>query len=179
MALFEEIPLTYKAYLMCKTAHEAVGQKRKYTELPYWVHPARVAEIVAPYDYTYDNHLVSAAWLHDVVEDTQVSLDLIRLECGDIVANLVRWLTDISKPEDGNREERKRIDRERWLDAPGKAKTIKLADLIDNTQSIVKFDPGFSKVYLREKALLMPFLTGGEQELWNFADKMIPNEYKE
>jgi (p)ppGpp synthase/HD superfamily hydrolase len=52
------------------------------------------------------------------------------------VVALVEMLTDVSKPEDGNRAVRKEIDRQHTALASPEGKTIKLADLIDNTQSM-------------------------------------------
>lgn len=49
------------------------------------------------------------------------------------------------------------------------AKTIKLADLIDNTRSIVERDPKFAQIYLAEKALLLEVLREGDATLWAMA----------
>jgi hypothetical protein len=85
----------------------------------------------------------------------------------------VRWLTDVSRPEDGNREIRKRIDREHTAQAPAIVKTIKLADLIDNSRSIIAHDPDFAHVYLREKRLLLDeALREGDATLWAMADEI-------
>ena len=53
--------------------------------------------------------------------------------------------------------------------ATPEAKTIKLADLIDNTKSIVEHDPRFAKVYLEEKRLLLEVLKDGDETLWQQA----------
>jgi hypothetical protein len=74
--------------------------------------------------------------LHDTVEDTGVELAELRRVFDDDVATLVEWLTDVSRPEDGNRVARKAIDRAHTARAPARAKTVKLADLIDNSRSI-------------------------------------------
>jgi hypothetical protein len=49
------------------------------------------------------------------------------------------------------------------------AKTIKIADLIDNTLSIVIYDPEFAKVYLPEKMDLLQVLKEGDSDLWKRA----------
>ena len=64
-----------KARLFATSAHAAVGQKRKYTNEPYIVHPAEVAKLVEDVGGTQE--MIAAAWLHDVIEDTQVPLELI------------------------------------------------------------------------------------------------------
>jgi hypothetical protein len=87
-------------------------------------------------------------------------------------------LTDVSKPTDGNRAKRKNMDREHIAKASLQAKTIKLADLIDNTRSIVEHDPKFAKVYLTEKALLLEVLREGDSFLWSMAHKILLNSTK-
>lgn len=131
------------------------GQVRRYTGEPYAVHPLAVARKVAAYFPVA--MAVSAAVLHDVVEDTEVTLkDLRRARyVGPYVACLVDDLTDVSRPEDGNRAARKAIDRAHTAKAHPMAKLIKLADLIDNSRDIFAMDPGFAPVYAAEKAALL------------------------
>jgi (p)ppGpp synthase/HD superfamily hydrolase len=141
------------------------GQVRKYTGTPYIFHPISVAMIVMETpDHTAD--MVAAALLHDVVEDCGVHLDEVGTRFGDVVKDLVYWLTDIATPANGNRAARKRIEREKWArcDKAG-AKTVKLADLLDNTSSILVRDPKFAAIYLDEKRLMLPLLEGGDPGL--------------
>lgn len=144
--------------------HAEVSQLRKYTNEPYINHPAEVVSIVKTAPHTLA--MVQAAWLHDTVEDTNATLDDIRREFGDEVAELVEMLTDISRPGDGNRAACKAIDREHTAKANPAAKTIKLADLISNTSSIVARDPAFAKIYLMEKRQLLEVLKEGDHTLW-------------
>src|ERR1700749_4267236 len=109
-------------------AHARVGQVRKYSGAPYIEHPAAVADIVRSVPHT--EAMLAAAWLHDTVEDTGTTLDEIRAGFGDEVAELVEMLTDVSRPDDGNRAARKKVDRRHSARASAAAKTIKLADLI-------------------------------------------------
>ena len=153
-----------KAQVYAMAAHAAVGQKRKYTGEPYIVHPAEVASIVASVPGSTPD-MVAAAWLHDVIEDTGCTFTDIHMAFGIDIATLVGWLTDVSKPEDGKRAVRKAIDREHTAQAPAEAQTIKLADLISNSRSIMQHDPGFAKTYLEEKRLLLEVLTKGDPEL--------------
>jgi hypothetical protein len=81
----------------------------------------------------------------------------------------VAALTDISRPNDGDRKIRKAIDRNHLAGASARAQTIKLADLIDNSRSIVERDPDFAKVYLAEKRELLAVLTEGDETLLNRA----------
>lgn len=61
----------------------------------------------------------------------------------------------------------------RLLRVQGNSKSIKLADLIDNTKSIVEFDKNFAKVYIREKEELLFVLEGGDQRLMDMAVKSL------
>jgi len=157
-------PLEQMARDFAAAAHQAVGQKRKYTGESYEAHPQAVAEIVRSVPHT--EAMLCAAHLHDVVEDTGVPLARIEDMFGFEVALLVEQLTDVSKPSDGNRAVRKRLDLEHTAKASPQAKTIKLADLIDNSSSILARDPGFARVYLREKIALLKVLVNGDQKLW-------------
>lgn len=151
------------------------GQKRKYTGEDYIVHPAEVVSILEGVPYTQD--MLAAAWLHDVAEDTDRTVEDIKWEFGHSIGSLVDWLTDISRPKDGNREVRKRIDREHIAKAPAQAKTIKLADLISNSRSIVQYDPDFAKVYMRENSLLLGVLTNGDNNLLSQAIDIVQDYY--
>lgn len=153
-------------------AHEAhINHKRKYTNLPYFTHLNEVADLVELAGGS--SEMIAAAFLHDSVEDVGVTIDQIKVRFGDKVADLVGWLTDVSKPSDGNRAVRKEIDRRHTAAAPPDAQTIKLADLISNSISIVEHDKDFSIVYLREKELLLPYLKDGSKYLYEQACNLL------
>ncbi|MEZ5304227.1 MAG: HD domain-containing protein [Verrucomicrobiales bacterium] len=162
--------LVGRAKIFATAAHAAVGQRRKYSGAPYIVHPVEVMEIVRSVPHTPE--MLAAALLHDTVEDTKVTLDLIRSEFGDAVADLVGWLTDPSKPRDGNRAARKAVDRAHTAAAPAEAQTIKLADLIANTGSIVENDPAFAKIYLAEQRALLAVMERGDRSLHRHASEL-------
>jgi (p)ppGpp synthase/HD superfamily hydrolase len=128
----------------------------------YTKHTVEVADLVAKFGGSEE--MIAAAHLHDVVEDTQISLNDIEKVFGPVVADLVSWLTDTSKPEDGNRAARKAIDRDHLAEAPAAAQTIKCCDLISNTASIPAHDPSFAKVYLEEKRQLLAVMTKSNPE---------------
>jgi (p)ppGpp synthase/HD superfamily hydrolase len=155
----------------CKAGHDAINQKRKYIDQPYWIHPIAVMKLVMGVPHTRE--MLYAALFHDLVEDTKVTLEDIRTDWGDKVAELVEMLTDNSKPEDGNRAARKAIDIAHTARASAEAKTIKLADLIHNTTSIVEHDKSFATVYLKEKALMLPILIEGDTTLHARAFKLL------
>ncbi len=163
-------------------AHDAINQKRKYSGEPYWVHLDAVAGIVESVGGTPE--MVAAAYLHDYLEDVVTELkrtgNNTLLEEFTLTYNtfparvreLVVELTDVYVSADYprlNRKERKRLERERIAKDSADAKTIKLADLINNTESIVKEDPAFARTYLHEKLLLLPLLADGHPALLNHA----------
>jgi (p)ppGpp synthase/HD superfamily hydrolase len=146
------------------------NQKRKYTSEPYINHCLSVAEIVKAHGGTTE--MICAAILHDTVEDTTATLDDIKREFGNNIMQLVWQLTDEFTPEkhpDKNRKERKRLECERIAGIRPEAKTIKLADLIDNSSSIVQHDPKFAATYLKEKGKMLEVLIGGDKELYRLA----------
>lgn len=157
------------ARAFCIAAHAAVGQVRKYTGEPYSMHPMEVARIIVEHVPDYTDEMICAALLHDVVEDTQVPLEVVRAMFGPTVADMVEQLTDVSKPEDGNRAVRKAVDKRHTAQACPAAKTVKLADLISNSSSITAHDPEFAKVYLAEKRALLEVLREGDPTLYQMA----------
>lgn len=167
-----------KAYYFAMAGHAAVGQKRKYTGDDYIVHPVEVCDIIDQAAYVNDS-MRCAALMHDLCEDTQITIDLIIIEFGSCVAMLVEGLTDVSKPEDGNRAVRKEIDRNHTAMQSPACKTIKLADLISNSKSILEHDKDFAKVYIKEKELLLEVLTEGDPTLYAQAKDIVEKAKKE
>lgn len=151
-------------------AHD--GQLRKYTGEPYFNHCEAVANLVGG---TPDNteEMIAAAFLHDTIEDCGISVAQIEAEFGFVVAVYVARLTDVSRPEDGNRAARKAKDRQYISGAPPEVQTIKLADLIDNSRSILERDPKFAVVYLEEKRLLLEVLREGDPTLYEMACRIV------
>lgn len=160
-----------RARIFATAAHAAVEQRRKYTFEPYIVHPAEVVNILKT--RPHDPEQLAAAWLHDVVEDTAVTNELITREFGSRVGEYVGWLTRISRPEYGNRAARMQLDRNFIAAAPAEVKTVKLADIISNTASIRQHDPAFARVYLREMSDLLAVLTEADPVLYQRAEQLV------
>lgn len=85
-----------EAYKFAKVKHD--GQTRADGS-PYIEHPIRVAEIIKKYFSVHPriNELITAAYLHDTVEDTNTTIDEIRLKFGEYVAYLVNGVTNDKK----------------------------------------------------------------------------------
>ena len=158
--------IAYEAMVFARRVHS--GQKRKYTGNSYADHLAEVAGIVASVrDHDY---MIATAWLHDCVEDQGVSLQTIEDRFGFNVAIGVSGLSDI---EQGNRAERKAASRARLAACSGWIQTIKCADLISNTSSIVQHDPKFAVTYLEEKRLLLDVMTKADPLLLAMAREQV------
>lgn len=78
------------AVIFATAAHK--GQKRKGTEIPYILHPLEAANIVL--SYKYDEELISAAILHDILEETTFTKKDIEAQFGSRVAELVEAETE-------------------------------------------------------------------------------------
>lgn len=145
-----------RAEYLAINAH--AGQFRKYTGDPYVSHCFRVCRILLCESAA--DHVLAAAMLHDTLEDVfpihpeLVSPDIIQEQFGSEVLKLVQELTDHYTKNwypDLNRKERKTLEAQRYATISDTAKKIKLADLVDNTSSIVQYDKEFAKVYIKEK----------------------------
>lgn len=147
------------------------GQVRKYTGEPYIVHVEGVVQLVASAPHT--EQMLAGAWLHDVVEDTDTTLDEIEAEFGTDVASYVRMLTKASHANDGLRRHREAIDRAHLAQACPAAKTIKLADIIENGASIATRAPRFARVYLMEKRSQLEVLMEGDPVLYAQARNVV------
>lgn len=158
-----------KALQFAVKAHE--GQVRKYTGEPYVLHPIMVMKYVKVIGC--GEPVQVAALLHDVVEDTPVTLAEIEKEFGYVVAELVAFCTEVSSPAYGNRAQRKKLDADHYASGPAAAQTIKVADLIDNGVSIKEHDPSFWRIFKREKEYLLSVLTKADKRLVNIAYWMM------
>jgi len=160
-----------RAAAFARAAHEGVGQRRKYSGEPYIVHPAAVVALVRT--VTDDPATLAAAWLHDVVEDTSATIADIETAFGPDVARLVADLTDVSVKTDGNRRRRKEINRLHTAAADPRAKTVKLADLLDNLADIARADPEFARVVVVEYEALLDVLREGDPLLYAKAEVLV------
>lgn len=121
------------AFEFARQAHQ--GQKRKSKE-PYITHPIAVARIAAV-ELKLDVNVVISCFLHDVVEDTEVTIDDVRRRFGDDVASLVRVVT---KPKRDRYEMSKQLDNfKQMLNAMRddiRGILIKLADRLHNMRTL-------------------------------------------
>lgn len=113
------------------------GTERRGKGFPYIIHPFEAAEIVAT--ITPDQELLAAAVLHDTVEDTDVTIEQIRAEFGDRIAELVNAESDqlvSGKSEEESWRERKQAAIERLENASYDAKIVAIGDKLSNMRAI-------------------------------------------
>ena len=130
----EENATLVRAYHFAEKAHE--GQKRASGE-PYFIHPCAVAEILV--DLGLDCATVTAALLHDIIEDTPVTPEQIKEEFGEEVMNLVNGVTKLDKIVFKSHEEEEAENFRKIFIAMAKdirVIIIKLADRLHNMRSL-------------------------------------------
>ena len=160
--MIKETKLIQEALMLAIKAHD--GQRRKYTGEPYSMHPIGVSKIVETVEHTPE--MIAAALLHDVVEDTDVTFREIKDNFGSTVAEYVHYCTNVSEKDDGNRKFRKKMDADHFALGPAESQTIKVADLIHNSQTIIPHDQKFfHKAFKHEKQYMLNILTKADANL--------------
>lgn len=129
-----DIPLIKKAFEFCVEHH--TGQKRLTNE-EYYIHPYNVAKIIVILGM--DSQSIAAALLHDIVEDTDVSLENVKKLFGEDVALLVDGVTKIGRLTISSKEQQQAESLRKMLIAMGKdirVIIIKLADRLHNMRTL-------------------------------------------
>ena len=130
----KDLELLKKAYKFAKSAH--ANQKRASGE-EYFIHPCTVAKILV--DLGLDAATVAAAFLHDVIEDTEVKDEDIKKEFGEEVLELVEGVTKLDKIQFNSKEEEQAENFRKIFVAMAKdirVIIIKLADRLHNMRSL-------------------------------------------
>jgi len=126
-----------RAIIFAVRAH--AGTERRGKGFPYIVHPLEVVSIVST--MTADQELLAAAALHDVVEDTEISLDQIRAEFGPRIADIVAVETDRIDPAQSAADSwmaRKQAGLRRLEHASREVKMVALGDKLSNLRAIAR-----------------------------------------
>lgn len=175
-------PELARAYAYADAAHSALNQRRKFTGRPYIEHPRMVAAILM-HSIPDDIAALSAALLHDVVEDTDVTLDdLLRHFSGDVV-DLVDELTEPDNPDyylafghatRPNRAIRRQLEAERRAEISKTAQTISVADIIANSHDIADVAPSeFALMYQGELMQRLILLQQADPKLVSVAHQLL------
>ncbi len=126
-----DVALIERAYAAAERAH--AGQLRKSGE-PYITHPVAVAQILA--DLGIGAKTIAASLLHDTVEDTEYTLDMVRADFGDEIAMLVDGVTKLDKLKYGDSAQAETV--RKMVVAMSKdirVLVIKLADRLHNART--------------------------------------------
>ena len=129
-----DLDLIKKAFDYCVECHK--GQKR-WTNEEYYIHPFHVAKIII--SLGMDTQSIAAALLHDVVEDTEATVEYIKKEFGADVALLVDGVTKIGRLSISSKEQQQAESLRKMLIAMGKdirVIIIKLADRLHNMRTL-------------------------------------------
>ncbi len=130
----EDISQVEKAYHLARKLHD--GQYR-ISEEPYIIHPVEVAKILV--DLKVDTHTLIAAFLHDVLEDTETKPEDIKNIFGEDVLTIVQGVTKLSKLQFKSKEERQAENFRRLFISMAKDIRIiflKLADRLHNMRTL-------------------------------------------
>lgn len=172
---------------LANNAHSRIGQLRKGSGRAYIEHPERVAEAVWKLmegDKRITPETVAAAWLHDTIEDTNITEAEILAVVPLRVLELVKELTNPSKnfvflpeykklPRGAVRAMKKKMDRDHLAHVSWEAKLIKLADRIDNVSDMENMDQDFCLLYADESDLLLEALRGTHELLEEELERAI------
>lgn len=153
------------AFAAHEEMHEVDGVKvphrRKWTGEPYIFHPVRVAAEAARWGLP--PHAVAGLLLHDALEDTTVSRDVLKDVLPWQTMRVVDDLTERDHP--GNRAARKAAECDRLARCSPHSQTGKLLDIEDNARSIARHDPNFWPVFYAEATELVRHLTGADPDV--------------
>jgi guanosine-3',5'-bis(diphosphate) 3'-pyrophosphohydrolase len=130
------LPLVERALRIAATAHH--HQRRKGGNVPYFAHSAAVALILARFGFIEES-LLAAALLHDVVEDTDVTLDQLAVQFPAEVIEAVAALSETKNDGDDRLrpwEDRKAEHLQHIAAAPWTARAITLADKLHNMETL-------------------------------------------
>ena len=163
-------------------AEKHKGQKRKGSDGdPYINHPLEVAKIVAEIGGVEDDDIIAAALLHDTVEDTDVTFEVLEKKFGKRVAGFVRELTDDkSLPK----AERKQLQVEHAPHLSHEAKQLKLADKISNIRDVTENPPADWSVERRREYVdwgerVVAGLRGANPALESHFDSLVERARRE
>ena len=137
-----------RAYFFAEQAHD--GQRRRSGE-PYVIHPLAVAGILA--DMHMDHHSLTAAMLHDVIEDTPISKAALNTQFGETVANLVDGVSKLTQMEFQSRAEAQAENFQKMALAMAKdirVILVKLADRLHNMRTLGVLKPEKRRRIARE-----------------------------
>jgi (p)ppGpp synthase/HD superfamily hydrolase len=148
-----------------------LGQKRKFNGSDYITHPASVAELVS--HFGGNTEMIAAAWLHDVVEDTNTSIDEIKKEFGSKIANFVNELTNPTEVEKNGNKSKYIADKMPQMS--DESLTIKLCDRLNNVSDFKNADKKWANKYANKTRFIINSLKDSGRSL-NINQQKIVSE---
>jgi len=143
-------------------------QHRKGTKIPYMTHLLNVCKLVA--EYNCSDEVLAGALLHDIVEDTEITIEEVEVQFGKLVADIVRGATELEKLEKkASEKESSWQDRKEHTihflahEATTEQLLVSAADKLDNLRSIV-YD--YERI---GNALWTRFNATKEQQAWYYS----------
>jgi (p)ppGpp synthase/HD superfamily hydrolase len=160
-------PLTFaRSYA---TLHHVIRKGQLYGVVPYTHHLAAVEEVLREFGESRSEMLV-AAWLHDIVEDTDVKLRDIEENFGPEVATLVGAVTSESGE---NRKIRNALTYPKIRDTGQDAVRLKLADRIANVRNGGSSVMMYAKEHKNFKHALYSQNDDGNRKMWSELDQLL------
>jgi (p)ppGpp synthase/HD superfamily hydrolase len=158
--------LEKKAFDWAKVFH----RNQKYGNEPYTKHLEDVVSVLKRFGIN-NNTILAAAWLHDAVEDTLLTVEMVEQEFGNDVASLVYAVTR----EPGNNRKERNAKTYPKIKAQPDAIYLKLADRIANVQASIENNIKKLKLYQNEFPDFKIALkhSGGSDEMWNYLEELI------
>jgi guanosine-3',5'-bis(diphosphate) 3'-pyrophosphohydrolase len=161
--------LEKKAFTLAEVFH----QNQKYGNEPYTKHLRDVVDVLKRFGIT-NSDVLAAAWLHDAVEDTPLTIETVKEEFGDDVASLVYAVTT----EPGKNRKERNAKTYPKIAAQPEAIYLKLADRIANVEASLGNNKEKLKMYQKEfpdflKALQQP---GIADEMWCLLEELINSQ---
>lgn len=154
-----ESELVNKARSFAAMAH--AGVVRRWSGEPYVEHCERVAGRLEALGFGPE--VIAAALLHDVVEDTHIAASVLEAEFNPKVAALV---VEVSSPKvKGPKAARLAAKLKHLAGASYEAASLKLSDMLDNSENVAEHDPAFAVGYLAEMRMILPLLSHGHPAL--------------
>jgi (p)ppGpp synthase/HD superfamily hydrolase len=140
---------------------------QKYGDRPYSYHLAQVSQVLAEFGYAGDEAIAAAGWLHDTLEDTPATYEMLVSEFGKETADIVWAVTSELGQNRGERFRKTALK----IQSNKKALIVKLADRIANTEASIQSNSKLYKMYVKELTLFKELLYNPQdvelRPLWN------------
>jgi (p)ppGpp synthase/HD superfamily hydrolase len=162
----KDFDLVRKARELAASAHK----DQKYGELPYTVHLEDVVRVLGRFNYHKEIELLIGAWLHDVVEDTSVTVDDIQKLFGENISDIVYRVTD----EDGSSRKERKARTYPKIHGHRGATIVKLCDRIANVEGSVHNPIRLSAYRGEQEAFRAAVKVDGiADELWQALEDLL------